>query len=127
MMSGALAGFTFGVPWAAAGLPAVEVVGALMIAAVALALDIAKMRPPAVHGQVPQAWGRVFPPTGAAALYGARLGVGPLTILASWQWWAMAAIGMSLGVWQSVGLGAVFGSTRVAATAIRSRALIAHR
>jgi hypothetical protein len=62
--------------------------------AVALALlaDVAGLRPPAVHRQVPQGWGHRYGPVAAAARYGLRLGVGPATILTTWLWWSTFAI-----------------------------------
>src|SRR5690606_28725948 len=73
-------------------------------------------RPLAVGRQVPQAWGRLFAPVVAALLYGARLGVGPLTILVSWSWWAALVAGASLGPWPSAAVGATFAVARTVVT-----------
>lgn len=118
----ALAGFALGVAAAPLGaaLPEgvrVGAVPALLSAAVVLdglALVRGRPRPLAVGRQVPRAWGRIFPPALTAALYGARLGVGPLTILSTWQWWAVSVGGALLGVWHAVAVGVAFAAVRLA-------------
>ena len=47
-----------------------------------------------------------------AVLYGARLGVGPLTILSSWLWWAMLVVGAAGGPWLGAMAGAAFALSR---------------
>jgi hypothetical protein len=64
---------------------------------------------------VPQAWGRIFGARAVAVLYGARLGVGPLTILRTWLWWAALVVGASAGPWWSAATGAAFGLVRTLA------------
>jgi hypothetical protein len=107
--TGALAGFVLGVvlgvPARLAGVPVV--VGAVVL------LDLAGVRPLAVGRQVPRTWTRAFSLPTAALLYGARLGVGPLTVLNTWLWWGAAVLGAAAGVWWSTVVGAVFGLTRV--------------
>lgn len=109
--SGALAAFGLGVLGLAA--PRLGLWGAAGIVAAALVLDHVGVRPLAVRRQVPRTWARAFPPSLAALLYGARLGVGPLTLLHTWLWWAAAVLGASAGVGWSVLVGVGFGITRV--------------
>src|SRR5688500_7743583 len=111
--SGALAGF--GLAVLGLVLPTGRV-GPWVVAAavlVAVALDAVGPRPLAVRRQVPRTWARAFPPATAAFLYGARLGVGPLTLLPTWLWWAAAVVGAVAGVGWSVAVGAGFGTARV--------------
>ena len=113
MASGGLVGFLLGAAWDGLGLPAMATDAAAILAGVALVADIAgRPAPLAVRRQVPQLWGRIFGPGTAALLYGARLGVGPLTILTSWQWWAATAIGTTHGPWSGAATGVVFHATR---------------
>lgn len=112
--SGALTGGLVGF---AAGLvvPELPTAVVLALAAVALVLDLAgRPRPLAVRRQVPQLYGRWYGARTVAALYGARLGVGPLTILATWTWWAALVVGASLGPWLSAAVGATFALARTA-------------
>jgi len=112
--SGALAGFVAGLGGEAISVDrdgmAVVVTGAV-IAAVVLDRFVA---PLSVRRQVPQLWGRIFSAQTTAVLYGARLGVGPLTILRTWWWWVAVVLGALAGVWVSVAVGAVFGAARIA-------------
>jgi hypothetical protein len=115
--SGALLGFILGVAWAVTGLP--ELLGAPAVAVVvaAVGLDLlarrwARVTPPSVGRQVPREWSRYFAPSTVGVLYGARLGVGPATMLPSWLWWALVVLAASAGVWVSVAAGAVFGLVR---------------
>ncbi|HVF73701.1 MAG TPA: hypothetical protein VM938_01525 [Acidimicrobiales bacterium] len=113
--TGALAGFVVGAAWTGFGLPGASEPVAALVVAVAVVLDlVGRPRPAAVHRQVPQAWARVFPIRVAAVLYGARLGVGPLTILSTWLWWAAFVLGATAGPWWSSAVGAAFGLGRVA-------------
>lgn len=75
---------------------------ALVAVAAAVALDRAGARPVQVGRQVPQVWGRVLPPGVVAVVYGLRLGIGPLTLLSSWLWWAALVAGATAGVGASV-------------------------
>lgn len=113
-LAGALAGFVLGVLAAAIGLEGAPEPLAALVVAVAVVLDLAgRPRPPSVARQVPRSWARLFPLRVAAVLYGARLGVGPFTILSTWLWWAAVVVGAAAGPWWSVATGAVFGVGRV--------------
>ena len=95
------------------------------LAVVAAVLDALRVPTLAVRKQVPQYWGRIFPPRTVAVLYGARLGVGPLTLLPTWLWWAAIVIGASRGPWVGAATGATFAVARtitmwVAGTRARS-------
>ena len=102
--SGALVGFAMGL----APLPDAPT----WLAIVAAVLDALRVPTLAVRRQVPQYWGRIFPPRTVAVLYGARLGVGPLTLLPTWLWWAALAIGSSRGPWLGAAAGATFAVVR---------------
>lgn len=111
--SGALIGFVLGLLGGAA-----DVTDDVPIAVVAVGLVVtvvldAAVRPLSVRRQVPQLWGRIFSPRTTAILYGARLGVGPLTILRTWWWWLAVVAAALAGVWVSVGVGALFGAARI--------------
>ena len=82
------------------------------VALVAAALDAARVRPPSVRTQVPAYWGRIFDARVVALLYGARLGIGPLTILPTWLWWAALVLGASEGPWPSALVGVTFALSR---------------
>ena len=70
-------------------------------------------KPLAVGKQVPREWGIVFSPEVVSVLYGLRLGIAPLTILASWIWW-VAIIGAAFhGPWFSALVGVAFAVTRI--------------
>ncbi|MEA3075466.1 MAG: hypothetical protein QOF60_374 [Actinomycetota bacterium] len=112
-LTGALAGFFAGVAWSVAGGGVVTVAACVVAVVGTLVLDVSRLPPVSVRRQVPQAWGRLFGPPTVAVLYGARLGVGPLTILRTWLWWAALIVGASAGVWWSVAVGALFGLSRV--------------
>lgn len=100
--------------WDALGLPHASATAAVLLAAVAIALDALDRPHPLDTGrQVPQLWGRVFSPETVAVLYGARLGVGPLTILTSWLWWAAIATAVTLGPPAAALAGAGFHVARV--------------
>ena len=115
--TGALLGLLLGAGWEAIGLP--EATGELAAAAAlvaagldALVLVTGHPRPLAVQRQVPVEWGRMFPPRTTAVLYGARLGVGPLTILRTWTWWAAVVVAAACGPWVGAATGAVFAVAR---------------
>lgn len=85
--------------------------------AVVVALDLLAMRPggprpPSVRSQVPVAWSSLFDPPVVALLYGARLGVGPLTILPTWLWWGAFALGVWLGPLPGMAVGVSFALAR---------------
>ena len=107
--------------WGGAGLPAVHGVGAAAVVGAALAADVVhvrtgRLRPLAVHRQVPQAWGHARSSVVVAARYGLRLGVGPATILTTWLWWAAMLLGVSNGVGSAVLVALAFVVARTAAT-----------
>lgn len=121
--TGGVAAFVMGAAWSASGLPRAS--GSDLLALVVLAdladgvhLASGRFPPPSVRRQVPQLWGRIFAPATAATLYGARLGVGPLTVLNTWLWWAAAVAGASAGPGWSVAVGASFGLARVIAMVV---------
>lgn len=111
-------GLVVGAAWDGVGLAPLSAGIAALLATLALLADVAGLRALAVGRQVPQAWGRLFGPRLTATLYGARLGVGPLTILSTWTWWAALLIGASLGPWLSAATGAAFAVTRTATTLV---------
>lgn len=116
-LTGALAGLTTGAAWAAAGLPAASPDLAWAAALLAAGLDacvltVGRPVPLAVQRQVPVEWGRLFPPRTTAVLYGARLGVGPLTILRTWTWWAAVVVAAACGPWVGAATGAAFAVSR---------------
>jgi hypothetical protein len=91
--------------------------GAAVAAAASLDLLLVwtgRPTPWSVRQQVPRLWARIFPLAGATILYGLRLGVGPLTILRSWLWWAGTFVAATVGAWPSAVAGAVFGVARIA-------------
>ena len=113
LLTGATVGFAAGAVWALVGGPELETWAAVIVAATALALDVVarltgRPRPLAVQRQVPQEWGRILGARVSAVLYGARLGVGPLTILTSWLWWAAMIVAASHGPWAGAAAGATF-------------------
>jgi hypothetical protein len=65
-----------------------------------------------VPRQVPRVWARVFPPPVVAVLYGARLGVGPLTLLPTWLWWAVFLAAAAAGPLPAVLAGVAFAGAR---------------
>lgn len=107
---GALSGLALG--W----LPAPSTVAVVVVVVAAAALDIAHrwgLRALDIGRQVPLAWGRLFSPTTSAVLYGARLGVGPATILTSWTWWAAIVLGGLAGPLVGASVGVLFHVSRV--------------
>lgn len=121
--SAALVGFAVGVIGQLVPTPSVAVLAMGVMVAVALdfaGTKVSWLRAPSIGKQVPIEWGRMFTPSVVAFLYGARLGVGPLTILSTWLWWAatFGAAATSVGV--SVIVGVVFGAVRLSSTALAS-------
>lgn len=110
---GSLAGFVSGVVWSVTTLP--PPLPALVAAAFAAAAvgDLALIPPLAVRRQVPRSWSEQFAPTVVAVLYGARLGVGPLTPLTTWLWWAATLAAAGLGPGPSTLTGATFAGVRL--------------
>lgn len=115
-ITGGLVGLVAGAAWGGIGLGRMGPPVAAAVTGLALLADLARIRPPAVGKQVPQAWGQVFGTRLTAVLYGARLGVGPLTILWTWTWWAAFVVSATLGPWPSAAVGAAFALSRTLAT-----------
>ncbi len=96
-------------------------------------LDVAALarrgaaRPPAYGRQVPREWGRWLAPEVVAVLYGARLGIGPSTVLSTWTWWSVTVAGALLGFGPAVAAGAVFGAVRILVTIVVSARLSRRR
>ncbi len=86
---------------------------AVALTGTAVGGDLAKVRPLAVHRQVPQWWGHRYGPFAAAARYGLRMGVGPATLLNTWLWWAGFALGAMSGPAWAMASGAGFALSRV--------------
>lgn len=111
----ALAGFAVGLPFVAFAPPGIRSAGGAALAATALDAVLlwrGKPQPPSVRTQVPVAWSDLFAPPVVALLYGARLGVGPLTILPTWLWWGAFVLGAWHGPLPSAAVGAVFAAAR---------------
>ncbi|MEM9654521.1 MAG: hypothetical protein AAGA65_20685 [Actinomycetota bacterium] len=134
-LSGTLVGFVAALPFpAVASAIGMEPPGLLAVSAVVgagVGLDVIRLTagkpaPPTSGRQVPQEWGRLLDQRVVAVLYGARLGVGPLTILSTWTWWSTLIAASLIGPWTGAAVGAGFGSVRlavtVAASALASRA-----
>ena len=121
-IAGSLAGGAVGF---VAGLLPVPSLGAaaVAIALAAAALDAANVPVLSVRRQVPQYWGRIFDPRLVAVLYGARLGVGPLTLLPTWLWWAAMVLATALEPWAGALTGVTFAIARtVTMTVVATRA-----
>lgn len=113
----ALLGYVMALPWLALGLPAASPAVLALVVGLAVALDVVaaltgRLRPTAVSSQVPRAWQGLFAPETVAVLFGARLGIGPLTLLPTWLWWATVGLGLTLGPGGSALVGAAFALTR---------------
>lgn len=124
--TGAMAGLAAAAAWRLSTLPPIAfevLVGAVGVAAAADAVNArsGRFRPLSVRRQVPRAWGRLFDPRTAAALYGGRLGVAPLTHLATWLWWPAALGAASHGIGPSIAFGAWFGAARMVTVVAASR------
>ena len=126
----AIAGFVFGL----IGLAVGSVSGGghpkliVGIVAAAVVLDAVRLltgrpRPLTLGRQVPREWGRLLPLPITASLYGGRLGVGPLTILSTWMWWAALMGAALVGVWTAVAVSAWFAVGRVVINGIVGRRL----
>lgn len=88
----------------------------------AIRLVVGRPGPPTLGRQVPAEWARIFPAPVTAALYGARLGVGPLTILSTWTWWSFTLAAALLGPGSAALTGATFGLVKLGLVAATSRA-----
>ena len=82
-----------------------------------LRLVVGHPAPPTAGRQVPRAWVWVFPARVTAGLYGARLGVGPLTILSTWTWWSFTLAAALLGPAAGALVGGAFGLVRLVVNA----------
>jgi hypothetical protein len=112
--TGALAGWVLGLLWLGIGLPGASSRLAVAVAAVTIGLEVlGRPRPLALRRQVPQLWGRILGERTVAVLYGARLGVGPLTVLPTWLWWGSAVAGAAAGPWVGAAAGAAYGLARI--------------
>ena len=115
-LAGTATGAAVGAALGSLPMPAAPVAPVVLVA---VALDaLGRPRPLCARRQVPQLWGRIFAPETAAVLYGARLGVGPLTILTSWLWWAALVVGATRGPLTGALTGAGFHLARVAAVVL---------
>ena len=117
-LSGALAGLAAGALWSLADFPALAPSVVLVAVVAALVADAVHARwgrlsPFCIRRQVPRVWGRLFDIRTAATVFGARLGVGPLTHLNSWLWWVGALLAASRGPASSTFVGSVFGAVRM--------------
>ncbi len=132
-VAGGLGGLVMGLLVAAitavAQFPLAEPAGGTIAALVGVgaALDAIRLvagrpGPPTLGRQVPAEWARIFPAPVTAGLYGARLGVGPLTILSTWTWWSFTLAAALLGPGSAVATGATFGLVKLALVAATSRA-----
>lgn len=122
--SAALVGLVVGL--ALQFVPTATMTVLIAMALIAVVADIVRLRlgqpiPLSIGRQVPVEWGRLFDPRVVALLYGARLGVGPLTMLSTWLWWA-ATIGAALtSISTSVMIGLVFAVVRLTITVAASQ------
>lgn len=126
--TGALAGLSVGFLWRLTALPelsleAVAVLGGAAAAADAVHRRWGRLRPLSVPRQVPRAWGRLFDARTTATLYGARLGVGPLTHLVTWMWWAAMLAAASQGLGPALAVGSLFGGARMVTVVLTSQHL----
>lgn len=102
-----------GLLWLISPLPDATGEFAVAVLVACAVLDgLGRPRPPAVRRQVPQLWGRLFDARTVAVLYGARLGVGPATILPTWLWWGGLVVGAACGPWVGAAAGAAFALAR---------------
>lgn len=122
-LSAALVGLAAGLALRWTPAPAIAVLlGLVLVAVIADAVHVRSRRltPLSIGRQVPVEWGRLFDPRVVAGLYGARLGVGPLTMLSTWLWWAATVGAALLGVAESVIVAVVFGLVRSLVTVFAS-------
>ncbi|MGF1596269.1 MAG: hypothetical protein ACFCVK_04965 [Acidimicrobiales bacterium] len=133
-LSGALAAVLFSLVLApVAALLAVRSLTtavAVGLIAAGLALDtavlvIGRPTPPTGGRQVPREWAELLDPRVVAVLFGARLGVGPLTILSTWGWWTALLAAALHGVGPAAVVGATFGAARMVVNLVVS--LVAER
>jgi len=118
IVTGGGLGLVTGAGWVALDWPESGPWVALVLVAAACGLDALGVTVLAVGKQLPTAWGRLFGPALAAVLYGARLGIGPLTILMTWLWWAAVILAATYGPWIGFATGAAFTLARITAIAL---------
>lgn len=121
--SGAFFGFVLSLPLLFTpelGLRAVATTIGIGVALDLLRLLRGRPNPPASGRQVPQEWSRLLAPEAVAVLYGARLGIGPLTILSTWTWWSVTVAAALTGPGTGAAVGATFGFVRLAVTIVAS-------
>jgi hypothetical protein len=121
--SASVFGFVVGLLGSLADAGRFSVVTLAAIAVIALLADEVgrrwrPLKPLAVGRQVPREWGIVFPAETVSVLYGLRLGIAPLTILASWIWWVAIIASAFYGPWFSALVGATFAVTRIVVSEI---------
>jgi hypothetical protein len=121
--SASVFGFVVGLLGTVADVGRFSAIAIAVVAVVALVADEAGRRwrpfkPLAVGKQVPREWGIVFPAETVSVLYGLRLGIAPLTILASWIWWVVIIAAAFYGPWFSALIGATFAITRIVVSEI---------
>ena len=114
-----------GLLWQLTALPGIGIEALVVLGGAAALADAVharsnRLRPLSVRRQVPRAWGRLFDARTAATLYGARLGVGPLTHLATWMWWPATLAAASQGVGPSLVVGSTFGAARMVTVVLAS-------
>ncbi len=112
--TGGLAGAVAGGVWSAVLGSSLNFPALAVLVGACLVLDMVGVQPFSTLRQVPRLWGRIFSARTVAVLYGARLGVGPLTILRTWLWWAALIAGASASPTWSTVVGIVFGAARIA-------------
>ncbi len=117
--SAAVFGFASGIPALAIGVSSRSSALPIAVGAGVAAVLLDFWRAPVhVRAQVPVEWGAIFHPRTVACLYGARMGVGPLTLLSTWLWWAAFVVGAVLGPWKGVAIGVSFAISRTVTMAI---------
>ncbi|QBI19135.1 hypothetical protein ER308_06000 [Egibacter rhizosphaerae] len=124
----AVAGFALGFAWSLLPVGPIGPPAAAALVLAAVAGDVAARRwrvarPLSVNRQVPTAWSQVFSREAVAVLYGARLGIGPLTILSSWLWWAAILIGVATGPWVAAGAAGAFALARAVTVVVTAEAI----
>ena len=126
--------------WLLAGLvqgvlglsPGPELLGPLawILVAIGVGLDLVVLatgRPkPVANGrQVPREWGRWLSPQAVAVLYGARLGVGPLTMLSTWTWWSVTIAAAVIGLGATLAVALTFALVRLVVSVLFSELALA--
>lgn len=84
----------------------------LAVIAAAAGLDLAGARPPGPHRQVDEDWLGRYRDWVVGLGFGAQLGLGFMTIVPSWGYWAVLAVGASIGLPWAALIGVGFGVGR---------------